>query len=154
MLSFYHTKKAKGHYVPHILGLTASPVMRSDPTSLEKIENNLDSRCRTPTHARSELLLHVKLPTLSEVFYQTSSPAESLTGYTTTISTLGEAFASLNIYEDPYVLHLRRQDTEKSRRSLEKVLLNHKTWCFGQMKTFQAFALKVCQEVCMEPGQV
>ncbi|KAH8687849.1 dicer-like protein-like protein 2 [Tricladium varicosporioides] len=147
MLSFYHKEKEKGHYVPYILGLTASPVMRSDPTSLEKIEITLDSRCRTPTHARSELLLHVKLPTLSEVFYQTSNTAELLGGYTTTVSTLGKAFANLNIFEDPYVLDLRRQDTEKSRRSLEKVLLNHKTWCFGQMKAFHAFALKVCQEL-------
>ncbi|KAF4625953.1 hypothetical protein G7Y89_g12212 [Cudoniella acicularis] len=128
-------------------GLTASPVMRSDPTSLVKIEETLDSLCRTPMKNRSELLLQVKLPTLSEVFYESSPSAESLTGYTKTIESLGKAYTSLKIFEDPYVLNLRKDNTEKSSRKLAKVLLNHKTWCFSQMKVFHSMALKICQEL-------
>jgi len=46
MENFYHTRKRSDLPTPHILGLTASPVMRSNPTSLGKIENTLDAICK------------------------------------------------------------------------------------------------------------
>lgn len=66
MQSFYHPQKCRGSAVPLILGLTASPVMKSNTESLEKIEETLDSICRTPTRHRDELRLQVKLPVLSQ----------------------------------------------------------------------------------------
>lgn len=54
MTNFYHPRKSKGQHIPHILGLTASPVMRSNATSLVKIEETLDAICRTPTKHRAE----------------------------------------------------------------------------------------------------
>jgi hypothetical protein len=35
MQGFYHPAKARGQPVPHIIGLTASPIHRSKPTELE-----------------------------------------------------------------------------------------------------------------------
>ncbi|KAK5562532.1 Dicer-like protein 2 [Exophiala xenobiotica] len=58
------------HYVrradrprPRIIGLTASPIMRSnvDIAHLKTLESNLDAVCRTPRIQRSELLRHVHL---------------------------------------------------------------------------------------------
>jgi ERCC4-related helicase len=147
MTTFYHTRKAMGLNVPHILGLTASPVMRSDPNSVNKIEETLDAICRTPTKHRAELLTQVKRPILSEVFYESLPPADSLSGYTKTIASLGQAYGSLKIQDDPYVLWLLKDDTDKSRRALEKVRLNHKTNSTSQMKSFYATTLKICAEL-------
>ncbi|TVY60883.1 Dicer-like protein [Lachnellula suecica] len=119
MLDFYHPRKSQGE-VPLILGLTASPVMRSDPVSVGKIEETLHAICRTPTKHRAELLLQVKRPTLSEVFYQSLPDESNLSQYTKAIASLGQAYGSLKITEDPYVIALLKDDTEKSRRLLDK----------------------------------
>jgi dsRNA-specific ribonuclease len=147
MESFYHERKQKGLSIPFILGLTASPVMRSDPQSLVKIEQTLDAICRTPTTHRAQLRLKVNLPVLSHVYYHSLPPEGLLTGYTRTIASLGQAFGSLNIEDDPYVLDLVSQGTERSLRKLRKVRLNHKTWCQQQMRTLHATSLKICHEL-------
>lgn len=133
--------------VPHILGLTASPVMKSDPLSVTKIEETLDAICRTPTKHRAELRLQVKLPVLSQVSYQPLASESSLGSYTKTISSLGQAFRGLKISEDPYVISLLEEGTDRGRRKLGKVRMNHKTWCHDQMKSFHAMTLKICSEL-------
>ena len=147
MRGFYHKQKMEGREVPRILGLTASPVMRSDPGSLTSIEETLDAICRTPTKNRAELRLHVKLPILSQAYHQALLPEASLTSYTRTIASLGQAYKCMKISEDPYVISLLKEDTEKSRRKLDKVRLNHKTTCQDQMKNFLNATLKLCREL-------
>lgn len=121
--------------------------MRSDPRSVTNIEGTLDAICRTPTKHRSELRLQVKLPVLSQVSYQPLTPEASLGSYTRTIDSLGRVFRDLKISEDPYVLSLLADNTDRSRRKLEKVWMNHKTWCHDQMKNFHATTLKICSEL-------
>lgn len=147
MTSFYHPRKSQGLHVPHILGLTASPVMRSNPLSLVKIEETLNAVAKTPTKHRAELRLQVNLPVLSQVFYQSLPSDALLTSYTKTIESLGQVYESLKISEDPYVLSLMKEKTEKSMRQLQKVRMNHKTWCQDQMKSIYATSLKICREM-------
>ncbi|KAM3074333.1 Dicer-like protein 2 [Clarireedia jacksonii] len=130
MNSFYHPNKSKST-VPHILGLTASPVMRSNPQSVEKIEETLDAVCRTPKKYRADLRLTVNLPVLSIVKYNDEQRLE----ITNTMASLRKAWQSLDIRTDPYILELKKDDTERARRALQKLLLNHKTQCQTQMKS-------------------
>ncbi len=148
MLNFYHRRTELNLTVPHILGLTASPVMRSDPRSVEKIEKTLDSICRTPMKHRSELRLQVKLPVLLQVHYRSLPPPESLTGSTKSIQSLHEALLGLKVSEDPYFIDLQKfNNTEKGRKAIDKVRMSHKTWCHSQLKSFYATALKICQDL-------
>jgi hypothetical protein len=121
--------------------------MRSDPLSVTSIEEALDAICRTPTKHRAELRLQVNLPVLSQVYYQSLSPEASLTSYTRALDSLGQAYGGLKISEDPYVLALLKEDTEKSRRELDKIRMNHKTWCNNQIKSFHSTALKLFKEL-------
>ncbi|KAI9055853.1 hypothetical protein LZ554_000792 [Drepanopeziza brunnea f. sp. 'monogermtubi'] len=82
MTNFYHGRKASNLGVPRILGLTASPVMR------------------TPRKHRSELRLQVKLPKLVTVLYQTAPQAGS-EGHTKTMKTLEDAFLNMKVTADP-----------------------------------------------------
>ena len=129
------------------MALTASPVMKSDPLSVVKIEETLDALCRTPKRHRAELRLQVKLPVLLQVSYHCLASESSLGSYTRTIDSLGVAFRDMKLSEDPYVLSLLEEDTERSRRKLDKIRINHKTWCHDQMKTFLATTLKICSEL-------
>lgn len=147
MTIFYRDLKSKGLRLPHILGLTASPVMRSNVASLANIEETLDAVARTPTRHRAELRLQVNLPVLSQVFYKSLPAEDQLSNYTKTIESLGQVRGSLKITEDPYVLDLIKDNSEKSMRQLQKVRMNHKTWCRDQMKSIHATSLTICREM-------
>jgi hypothetical protein len=147
MLNFYHKQKAKGLPVPHILGLTASPVMRSMSSSLLNIEKTIDAICRTPTKHRAELRLQVKIPVLLHVYHQPLAVENSLVGYTQTIQSLGQAYRGLDILKDPYVIRLKEINSEKSQKQLKDVQMNYKTWCRSEMKTFYSTTLKICREL-------
>lgn len=147
MQTCYNRQKFKGGAVPHILGLTASPLMRSDPASLNVIEETLDAICRTPKKYRSELRLQVKLPVFSQVYFEGPSSDVILTGYTRSIKSLGAVLANLKIREDPYVQALIEENSERSKRSLEKVLVNYKTWTHDQIKTLYNTSLRMCAEL-------
>jgi dsRNA-specific ribonuclease len=147
MRSFYHPRKAAELDVPHILGLTASPVMRSDPDSVNEIEQTMHAICRTPKRHRAELLLQVKLPVLSEVPFRALTIEEKLISNVSLIKSLGRVYAGLRIGDDPYVIRLRREESERSQRKLDKVYLNHKTPCSDELKTFHSTALKMREEL-------
>lgn len=147
MHNFYHPQKSKGLKTPHILGLTASPIMGSNPKSLSKIEATLDALCQTPTKHRTELQLQLKPPILTQITYKTPPRTEQLTGYTRTVKSLSQAFLALKIEDDPYVLDLQKHDGEKSAAKLKKVFSNHKTWCQDQMKSFRETSLKIAADL-------
>lgn len=142
MQNFYHGRKSQGLAVPKILGLTASPVMRSDPKSVSKIEQTLDAICRTPKKFRSELRLHVKLPAMTQVHYD---PPPTL--YTPAVESLRDSWRSMQIKEDPYYLSLLRNNTQRAQRALEALILNQKTWSREQIKSFYIIAQRVNEEL-------
>jgi ERCC4-related helicase len=123
----------------------ASPVMRSDASSLGKIEETLDAICRSPTIYRAELRAQVNLPILSHIYYE---PTEnSLTGFTKTISSLGQAFLDLKLEHDPYFQAQLKENSERSLRRVQKMRLTQKTWCQDQMKSFYATSLKIYHDL-------
>jgi hypothetical protein len=147
MQTSYHNRKSEGLYVPQILALTASPVMRSDPLSLNEIEKTMDAICRTPTKHRAELRLQVNLPVLSQVYFQSLPPEESLGASTRPMRSLGEAFRSLKFEDDPYYLELKKQNTDKSIRQLRKLEISRRTWSQDQMRTIHATSLEIYREM-------
>lgn len=147
MNNFYHTRKAEGLNVPHILGLTASPVMRSSTSSLSKIEATLDAICRTPSKHRAELRLQVKLPAFSQVYYKMCAADGSVGAPTRTMTTLAQAYENRNLQEDPEYLTLLQDSSKRGRAKLDKVRLNGKTPCAEQLKSFTGTAQKIWEDL-------
>ncbi|KAG9246750.1 hypothetical protein BJ878DRAFT_539949 [Calycina marina] len=143
MSTFYHPRKAQGLPVPHILGLTASPVMRSNMTSLGKIEQTLDSICRTPTKHRAELRLQVNRPVLSHIYFQGMQGVPN----TKSVQALSRIYAGLDIEADPFMKHLRKDKSKNGLAKLEKVLRNRKTYSQDQMKAFHATSVRIQTEL-------
>ncbi|KAI2632049.1 hypothetical protein GGR54DRAFT_582008 [Hypoxylon sp. NC1633] len=129
IMGWYHRNKAAGLPVPSILGLTASPIMKSNLDALELIEDRLDAVCRSPVIHREELISVVKRPVLHSVFY--SKPG--YTPWTTAMQSLGEVYNSLDIYKDPYIIRLRGDNSERSRLALIEALKTTTTYIFTQM---------------------
>lgn len=70
MQDFYHPNLHR--QVPSVLGLTASPIVKSKPRQLQVIESNLNAISRTPILNREELMEHVHTPLLKKVTHEVS----------------------------------------------------------------------------------
>jgi ERCC4-related helicase len=136
MRDFYWPRKEAEHPVPHILGLTASPVMGSKLNALEALESLLDSTCRSPHLQREELLLHVKRPNLTQVHFEGNEVTADISSSTRTMESLFAIHRKLNIYEDPEIVRLRTRNTEASRNQMERALKRNKTFIQDQIKSF------------------
>ncbi|WYZ37317.1 hypothetical protein EsH8_II_000823 [Colletotrichum jinshuiense] len=143
MMSFYHQQKSKGHYTPHILGLTASPIFGSKVEGISTLETTLDAVCKSPTMHRDDLLACVKKPVMEYVPVQPQNhydPPKSL-------QSLRRVIQNLNILEDPYVQHLQAEGTDRSRRDLMAVLEKHDTYIQDQMVSFGRQANRISREL-------
>jgi ERCC4-related helicase len=143
MLDFYHPHEQAGRVVPSILGLSASPSISSRQEDLEKLERTLNARCISPTMHREELLKHVKKPTIHYVEY------ESPDGPTTTQSTasMRDAYFRLDIREDPYILRLSANPTDRNRRDLIKAVEKNDTYCIQQIKGLYVRCLELSRNL-------
>lgn len=102
------------------MGLTASPVMGSNPAEMKDLEKILDAVCRTPTMHRDELLAHSNRPELSHIVY----PAVDVDYLprTPAMMSLFEIMSSLSLDNDPYVVELKIFDKlPQNQRKLDKV---------------------------------
>ncbi|KAI0112057.1 RNase3 domain-containing protein [Nemania sp. FL0031] len=128
----YRVQKNNGMPCPAILGLTASPIMKSDINGIEKIEQTLDAVCKAPTVHREEFLSIVKRPTLSPVWIPNLGDRPPVSS----IASLGKAFRNLNISQDPYILRLQGERTERNLYKLRKALEKRDTPVIKQMQSF------------------
>lgn len=146
MKEFYWQCKTMGQPVPHILGLTASPVVRSDTSSLEKLETTLNAVCRSPTKHREELLAHTQRPFLIPITFE---PKTLLTSaeYTESMEKLVAARNGLNIMEDPYVVFLKAEKTDRSRRRLIEAITKKSTYVQNSMRTFCRRSVEIAKDL-------
>ncbi|KAJ2993851.1 hypothetical protein NUW58_g1717 [Xylaria curta] len=139
----YRTHKNNGMPCPAILGLTASPIMRSNLEDIKVIEQTLDAICKAPTIHREEFLAVVKRPTLSSV----TIPNSGYRPPTNNMSNLAKACLGLDIYQDPYILRLRSEGTEKSLNKLRSALEKRNTYVTKQMESLYRKSTTIHQEL-------
>ena len=136
MRDFYWPRKQEEHPVPHILGLTASPVIGSKLNDLETLESTLDSTCRSPRQQKDELLLHAHRPNLTTVHFEQNKVTADIPNRTLTMERLVAVRENLNIYEDPEILRLKTRNTGPSINQMERALRKHKTFVQDQINSF------------------
>jgi len=136
MGGYYWPAKKQGNSVPHILGLTASPVMGSKLDNLEILESTLDARCTSPRVQKTDLALHVKLPTLMQILFGENDTLKETKSRTPTMNRLRLAFTNLNIHEDPEIVRLKSGNSDADKRKLKKLLMTTNTFVHMQLKSF------------------
>lgn len=136
MRGFYHPAKALHTPVPHILGLTASPIISTHSSTLKELETDLDAVAVTPKIHRSSLEEYVHQPTLTTISY---SPPVDVTFRPTSPfhQALEAAFTSYSFSSDPYVLELLSRDDAKAQQQLLSVQQNSNTYSYTQLKTLR-----------------
>lgn len=148
MREFYWFNKKVDRPVPHILGLTASPVIGSRLDALETLESLLDSTCRSPRLQKEELVRHVKRPNLTQLHFDSNNEANiGSTSGTYTMQSLFAVRRRLDIYKDPEILRLSTQNTEASRNKLERALKSNKTFIQDQLNSFNRRASEIYRTI-------
>lgn len=144
MHNFYHRRRDRAGDMPSILGLTATPSMRSSLQGVEKLEAVLDAKCVSPTLQRETLLRFVKKPQILCAKYVPSQPH---LGLTRAMRTLWEARQGLDIAQDPYILSLQARPNDKNLRSLEKAIERNETYSQNQIKGLWNRCVQIQQEL-------
>ncbi|CAM1509468.1 Fc.00g032070.m01.CDS01 [Cosmosporella sp. VM-42] len=144
MTDFYHKHIKDSKPVPAILGLTASPIMRSKIEAIDKLEATLNAVCVSPTLHREELLKCVNKPLLSYSEYERPESPDR----TPTMRSLDTVYRSMDIATDPYILKLLADGTDRSRRALVEAVQKHDTFSQNQMRGFWGR----CREIHRELG--
>lgn len=129
--------------MPSILGLTATPSIRSKMQNIETLERILDAKCVSPTLHREELLKCVKRPQICHVPY-TPLPMHP----TRTMRSFQSAYQSLDIRQDPYILSLLAEPNDRNRRALDKAVKKHDTYCQNQINGL----LSRCEDIYQQLG--
>ncbi|KAL6882375.1 hypothetical protein HDV57DRAFT_509507 [Trichoderma longibrachiatum] len=143
MLNHYHPRKQAGESVPAVLGLTATPSIQSERHDLDALEWLMDARCISPTLHRDELLRCVKRPEIRHVIY---SPGRE-DFMTPTMRDLDRVYRELDIREDPYILMLRNNPTDRNNRQLATAIQKYDTYTQNQMKSFCARSREICRQL-------
>lgn len=133
--SYWPKKKAK-ETVPHILGLTASPVIGSNLGDLETLESILDATCKSPRKQKTDLSLHAKAPIMVQLLFNGDRLIANRPNYSRNMASLMAVYSNLNIHNDLEIIRLRTTNTNSSKRKLERALMANNTFIQNQMKSF------------------
>ncbi|EQL02310.1 Dicer-like protein 2 [Ophiocordyceps sinensis CO18] len=144
MTNFYHSRKNRGGDMPSILGLTATPSMRSNVKGMETLEAILDAKCVSPTVHRETLLKFAQKPEITCARYMPPGPDVLLTK---AMQSLRDARHSLDITQDPYILSLQAEPNDKNLRSLEKAIERYDTYSQNQIKGLWNRCVEVHQQL-------
>ncbi|KAI1388879.1 uncharacterized protein F4822DRAFT_437418 [Hypoxylon trugodes] len=143
IMGLYHNYKTAGLPIPAILGLTASPIMKSKLEALELIEKTLDAVCRSPTINRDELMSIVKRPVIHYAVYSQPDQPPS----TSAMRALGNVYHNLDIFDDPYIRRCTEENTERSRAQLKVALETMDTYVFGQVRSLWSKSKEISKEL-------
>lgn len=132
MQEFYHVDLTAGKAaaLPHILGLSASPITNAKPGALEKLELNMNAICKAPTRHLEELQRYVHQPQMCKLTYSDTilPPFQAL-------QNMQQLIVKFDISQDPYVRYLRRDESPQSQRKLKKVLESGSTDSLKQLNS-------------------
>ncbi|KAJ6025012.1 hypothetical protein N7540_005809 [Penicillium herquei] len=142
----YHPTKEKlgPNSVPRILGLTASPIVRSSRQELETIEANLDAVCKTPRTHRTELISHVHRPQLERVQYPAYDIEQQGAG-SLLLLRLFSCIRSYDMRHDPYIEMLRQRPETEDKA--DKAAMSGKTFCLEQLTKFREQCIHIYEEL-------
>jgi ERCC4-related helicase len=146
MKHFYHPTKLRGDHVPHVLGLSASPVMSAKQSSLADVEANLNAVVTTPKREREALEQHVHPPNVVKVPYRPAPELEVPSG-SAALDALRRAVLIYDFEQDSYNLELAELQLGHPDSQLGEKIAKQKTYSFEQLGIFKNRAEKLCEQI-------
>jgi hypothetical protein len=145
MRNHYHPLNVPGsaHELPHILGLSASPITKKKADEVAELERNLNAVCKSPTQQLDEYTDFVNMPeSLTLTYNLAPHPSSSLLAALTTV------VSGIVIQDDPYTAALRNNSEPHAKRKLDKILDKQYTPAMEEMQTL----LRSCTDLDQNLG--
>jgi ERCC4-related helicase len=127
----YHPKltQESRHELPHILGLSASPITKKNKKEVVELEENLDATCKSPLQQLEEYTAFVNMP---EPLVLEHSPTPDHPS--TLLDLLTATVCAVKFEHDPIVAVLRRSENPHAQEKLEKMLKKQRTPAMEEMQ--------------------
>ncbi|EXJ81721.1 hypothetical protein A1O1_07786 [Capronia coronata CBS 617.96] len=116
-LHYHHFKTTDPAYeLPHILGLSASPITKRSTAEITELEANLDAKCRAPMQQLEEYTAFVNMPQLKILtFDEHLEPAPDI------LTILSNIVSCLQVTDDPITKTLQESRHSKAQEDLENI---------------------------------
>lgn len=126
----YHPIRAKdANEVPHILGLTASPMIRDDLSLISELERNMDAVCRSPTVTLDQYKSFTNVSELVWLPYTVTTCSRSLL-----VPLIEDLVSSYALQADPTFIKLRQRTSDTAEERLARYLENDDPPVLWEMK--------------------
>ncbi|KAK4935276.1 Dicer-like protein 2 [Elasticomyces elasticus] len=117
--------------LPHILGLSASPIVKSSTSEIDQLEANLNAKCKTPMQQLEQYTGFVNMPKLEILTYE-----ENIGLPSALLTRLKDAIAAVQLKDDPYVHELRQRSDLPAQEKLTKILKRNATSAIIELRRF------------------
>jgi ERCC4-related helicase len=117
--------------VPHILGLSASPITKKRTTEVLELEKNLNATCMSPIQQVEEYASFVNV---AELVLLLPPPASRPTS--TWLKALSVAVSSVDVEHDPLIAYLRLRNSPASKQKLENYIAKGRSPAIEELKKF------------------
>ncbi|OAP55435.1 hypothetical protein AYL99_10408 [Fonsecaea erecta] len=134
MTNHYHPYNVRGSdfKLPHILGLSASPITSKAVSEKDALETNLNAICKSPLQQLEEYTAFVSSPEVIRLSYSDAQqpPSEFFVA-------LAGIVSGIHIHADPIMEILRRRDDPEARIKLEKIFKKNCTPALAELRSFE-----------------
>ncbi|KAK5268453.1 Dicer-like protein 2 [Exophiala xenobiotica] len=129
----YHAPDARGlgDRLPHILGLSASPITKRRTSEIRDLEANLDAKCKTPLQQLDEYTAFVNMPDLETIAFDRNCRSPSML-----LTTLRGVISTVQVEHDPFFRVLKNKSDMHSREKMQKILKRNATPAIEELRAF------------------
>ncbi|KAK5245690.1 Dicer-like protein 2, partial [Exophiala xenobiotica] len=129
----YHAPDARGlgDRLPHILGLSASPITKRRTSEIRELETNLDAKCKTPLQQLDEYTAFVNMPDLETIAFDRNCRSPS-----TLLTSLRGVISAVQVEDDPFFRALKDKSDMHSREKMQKILKRNATPAIEELRAF------------------
>ncbi|KAK5453406.1 Dicer-like protein 2 [Exophiala xenobiotica] len=129
----YHAPDARGSgdRLPHILGLSASPITKRRTSEIRELEGNLNAKCKTPRQQLDEYTAFVNMPNLETIAFDRNCRSPSML-----LTSLRGVISAVQVEHDPFCRVLKDKSDMHSQEKLQKILKRNATPAIEELRAF------------------
>ncbi|KAK6369316.1 Dicer-like protein 2 [Exophiala oligosperma] len=117
--------------LPHILGLSASPITKRNVSEMSTLETSLKAKWKMPTQQVEEYTSLIRMPELETIMF-----AESLLGASEWMILLQKTVSVLSLDSDPFYQYIIGKTDPSSQEKLKKMLGRNATPAITELRAF------------------
>ncbi|KIW14028.1 hypothetical protein PV08_06809 [Exophiala spinifera] len=129
--------------LPHILGLSASPITKRSVSEMSILETNLKAKCKMPTQQVEEYSALIKMPELETIMFAENQPRA-----TELMILLQSAISTVSLDSDPYYREIRSKKDPRSLEKMKKMIQRNATPAITELRAFA----RSCADVQLSLG--